>query len=248
MNGTRPIRIFRNFSRETICIHIMETIRKYASLAFGFLFLCWNNLQGQSVSQLTVTPNNPGPNNVIYITSTLTYSGNCAYGVVYTNTAVTGNTVLVMPTYCGYGSTTTCISTDTFSLGPLPQGNYVLQVDYHQGSICPISNFDATIAQASASIQVSISTGIATATDRSGELRLYPNPAKEQVTLQFPLTTKDKSLVRITDLMGHRLLCRPFTSGGEVLELSDLPSGIYLVEIESEGLTLAKQKLAILDK
>lgn len=226
----------------------MKTIKKSALLLIGLLFVV-RSVEGQSVSQLTITPANPGPNDIIYITSTLTYSGNCSYGLVYTNTTVTGSSLVVMPTYCGYGFTTTCSSTDTFSLGPLPVGSYEVQMEYHQGSICPISNFDATIAQATGSVQVgTITTDLQIPGNSAEGLRLYPNPAQDLVTIQFPSTLGSSLRVKISDLMGHQLLNRQLTGAGEVLDLRILSAGVYVVEIENNGDPVTKSKLAVLAK
>lgn len=71
------------------------------------------------------------------------------------------------------------------------------------------------------------------------DLNIYPNPANNWLTIE---TSEDISSVQIFDLSG-RLVLSNF-SGKQVLELSGLDEGIYLIQVEAEG-KLATEKLII---
>ena len=100
----------------------------------------------QVVNQIIISPSNPTVNDTICVISDFSYYGGCPFGLTYSNTGLADSIIYINPTYCGYGTTTLCNSIDTFKIGPFPIGNYTISIDYHQGSVCPISNFDAVIA------------------------------------------------------------------------------------------------------
>ncbi len=79
-------------------------------------------------------------------------------------------------------------------------------------------------------------------------LRIYPNPTSGEVTISLKNADKGTYRLQIVDLFGRNMLTKHITSfGGSLIEkvgLSDLPSGIYLVQLSSTGETY-KAKLTI---
>jgi hypothetical protein len=69
----------------------------------------------------------------------------------------------------------------------------------------------------------------------------YPNPATDVVNIQFYSEESDKYVVRILDLSGRTIYMEEgFSNTGEnsqQLNVSDLASGIYYVELTSAGQT-----------
>ncbi|MGQ9855045.1 MAG: T9SS type A sorting domain-containing protein, partial [Candidatus Oleimicrobiaceae bacterium] len=81
----------------------------------------------------------------------------------------------------------------------------------------------------------------------SPALRVYPNPARDAVTLTTALSPRSEARVTIHDLCGRtvRTLSRWADTAGtlqEVLELKDLPAGVYLVLVQTPH-TRASTKL-----
>ncbi|HAS43674.1 MAG TPA: hypothetical protein DCS93_24550 [Microscillaceae bacterium] len=81
-------------------------------------------------------------------------------------------------------------------------------------------------------------------------LTVYPNPAKDQVTLSFaPVSNQqDKYSVVITDLSGQRLSIKPqINEQGKVqFGVTHLTSGVYLVNLyDAAGQVVAREKLMI---
>jgi hypothetical protein len=69
------------------------------------------------------------------------------------------------------------------------------------------------------------------------ELRIWPNPVRSEFTLELPAAATDRTLL-ITDLTGRTLQQTVLPAGTERQSLwlaNDLPAGIYLLRIPSEG-------------
>lgn len=66
-----------------------------------------------------------------------------------------------------------------------------------------------------------------------GEVRLYPNPARDRITVVVPPTTHGR--LRVVDVQGRRVLQRSITEESATtidLPLADLPRGLYLLLVE----------------
>ncbi|MBC7778157.1 MAG: T9SS type A sorting domain-containing protein [Phycisphaerae bacterium] len=80
----------------------------------------------------------------------------------------------------------------------------------------------------------------------SGKISLYPNPVREQATLEYGLQTTEKITLNLYDLQGrfiqNMLPSTEKTAGKHsetLLFASELPSGNYLLTLESENGTTA---------
>ena len=223
---------FRMFHKSTFCaLMVMMAVHAKA----------------QTMAQLTITPGNPTPADTIFVISTITYSGNCSYGLVYTYTATAGDTIQIMPTYCGYDFSTTCTSTDTFKIPPLASGNYIVEMEYHQGSICPISNFDAVIGHATRSLTVknSATAFFEQKTTALDDFNFYPNPASETVTVELPVVYSRTVNIVMRNLLGVEALRKTAQAGFTTLSLEGIPSGVYVLELEALPGWISKKYLLV---
>lgn len=74
---------------------------------------------------------------------------------------------------------------------------------------------------------------------RSAEVfNLYPNPANNYVTIELP-AIQDISDICLIDILGNYIECSQISSGADqyTLNLSHLPSGIYVIKLKSSSLT-----------
>ncbi|MEO1514741.1 MAG: T9SS type A sorting domain-containing protein [Bacteroidota bacterium] len=76
---------------------------------------------------------------------------------------------------------------------------------------------------------------VGTADLAGGELRIFPNPVQNFVTIQS--NTTDVLRLRLFDLMGRQLLFREYDNGAQdiQLDMTSYQSGIYLLLLESDG-------------
>lgn len=80
-----------------------------------------------------------------------------------------------------------------------------------------------------ATVKSSTSNGLESLSDPI-QVRLYPNPAEDQVRL----TANDKMIgntIRIYSLLGSEVAARAISSGHEVIDISGLQEGLYLYSI-----------------
>ena len=67
-------------------------------------------------------------------------------------------------------------------------------------------------------------------------IKLYPNPANKQVSIQLPQSTDISYNIKVTDMAGKIVLQQKATSSTEQLNISKLSKGTYIVEIiDSKG-------------
>ncbi len=82
--------------------------------------------------------------------------------------------------------------------------------------------------------------------DIASSLKLYPNPAVSSITLEFPVFGVNEKTVELYNSIGQLVKAETFRSFTTTLDISTLPSGIYLVNIKDEtGKKLASKKLLV---
>ena len=91
---------------------------------------------------------------------------------------------------------------------------------------------------------VDVSTGIQNA-DASAAFELFPNPTEGQLTIKSDEKTGGKVSLQVVDVTGKELLSRiddDMKQGKEIqLDLSQLPKGIYFLNIESGANTMQRK-------
>lgn len=65
---------------------------------------------------------------------------------------------------------------------------------------------------------------------RNNEFKVYPNPAKEQVTIECPESSIGQNLI-MADLNGRVILKREITSAKQALYLDGIAPGLYFISI-----------------
>ncbi len=68
------------------------------------------------------------------------------------------------------------------------------------------------------------------------DVKVYPNPASEYVTLEFTQKPEPGTRIILTDLTGKQLMIHKVQSTREVLNVQSFPAGIYLVKTEYGGI------------
>jgi len=81
-------------------------------------------------------------------------------------------------------------------------------------------------------------------TTLENQLNIYPNPVADVLNVQWRNTTETATLF-IRDLSGRLVLSERVANGNAVLELSNLSSGNYILELQIEEGTLRKQMVKL---
>jgi hypothetical protein len=71
-------------------------------------------------------------------------------------------------------------------------------------------------------------------------LNIYPNPVTDVLNVQWNKTTESATL-SIRDLSGRLVLSERVANGKAVLDLSNLSSGNYILELQMTDRTIRKQ-------
>jgi hypothetical protein len=72
------------------------------------------------------------------------------------------------------------------------------------------------------------------------QLNIYPNPVTDVLNVQWKNTNESANL-SIRDLSGRLVLSERVANGNAVLDLSNLSSGNYILELQTEESSLRKQ-------
>ena len=132
---------------------------------------------------------------------------------------------MTFPSYTSADSATIMISA-FYASGPrdVPNGNSVLYIDN--------LSFDNFI------------TSVPERTIKSTLFSLFPNPAADIVTINIDGISSEDITLNIYDVLGFLVKTDILLQNQQQINVSDLKSGIYLVEVKSEEF-LGRQKLII---
>lgn len=103
-------------------------------------------------------------------------------------------------------------------------GTYDYQCDPHTA----FGMFGKVIVKEKASTVVQI------AQSSDGPVRLYPNPARNFVDVVVPVSLGAAKTLRVYSIAGNLVYSRIVDSGSFRYDLSDLKTGVYFVEIQTE--------------
>lgn len=187
--------------------------------------------QGTIVS-LSVDPPNPSEADEVEVYAEISFpSGGCELDDQ--NFSLSGTSITASAHHCVGLLTVICNNTDTFSIGQLPAGNYTFDLTLTSGAgepdctpgIVPDDNdqFQFTVSPSVGIDEVERLDGLA-----------YPNPVVNVLNLKRPLG----QTALITDASGKRVAQIP--SGRTQIDLSHLPSAIYVLHIGNSKLKLVK--------
>ncbi len=81
-------------------------------------------------------------------------------------------------------------------------------------------------------------------TDLSHRIKIYPNPAREEVFVDFELAEHSTARIALLDVLGHRLIQTPLKPIGKerwALSVAELEAGLYYLAIDLDGRQLVKK-------
>jgi len=86
-------------------------------------------------------------------------------------------------------------------------------------------------------------TAVNQVTDNSGDLKVYPNPAKGYVTVEIPFTGSNATIT-LTDVLGRAV--KQLANAGQkiVIATNDMPAGSYFVKAEA-GSHVWREKIVV---
>lgn len=85
---------------------------------------------------------------------------------------------------------------------------------------------------------IGCTTSVQDENEREKDIHLYPNPAKDNVTIEMDLTNKQEYY--IYSVLGELIVSGTIHSDNNTINISGLPSNIFLLRIENKTLLLIK--------
>ncbi|MDP3556607.1 MAG: M1 family aminopeptidase [Bacteroidota bacterium] len=89
------------------------------------------------------------------------------------------------------------------------------------------------------------SVGIKEIVKNSVAVNVFPNPAKQKLTIEFKEELTEEHSLNIINLEGKSILSMRIDSKKSILDLSQFAKATYLIRIEKEGQTVFSQKLIL---
>ncbi len=74
---------------------------------------------------------------------------------------------------------------------------------------------------------------------------MFPNPAHEELTLKMENNNYCEHQINITNTNGDVVMQKNWTGGATTIQLTDLPSGVYLTTLTESGKAVASRKLVV---
>lgn len=199
----------------------------------------------------SVTPHaNFGPNHKLFIVAVESYSytggttSQNQYKHAQRKILPDGNGINLSPLQDGVTQTFT--QSRSFTVGGVAQGNYNLWGPLANVKVVAFVQNVQTKEVIQTAVVSQLAVGIdeqANALDR--RLTLYPNPTDGQMNLSFDLPSAATVRFTVLDLAGKQVLTatRGFGSGEQrhSLDLSALPAGSYLVQVQANDLTATRK-------
>jgi len=81
-----------------------------------------------------------------------------------------------------------------------------------------------------------------TAPSLNGQLSVYPNPARTQVTIGLPVTI---NAVTIMDITGREVMAMEARSNSVTADISSLKQGLYFVNVKTEDGRSAVKRIVV---
>jgi hypothetical protein len=90
-------------------------------------------------------------------------------------------------------------------------------------------------------VTVATCTGIENTIAQNNGIAMYPNPARENITLYVSAVTSDLKL-ELYDALGKRILVRTIEKTNTPINISELPDGIYIYRVTENSSTVKQGK------
>jgi Secretion system C-terminal sorting domain len=123
--------------------------------------------------------------------------------------------------------------------------------DIHEFNVCGLRCFENTLTDVNFvnhPCDTIISTIISSSEDPAdtGYIKMYPNPAADQVTLEYPFGNVEALHLELFDITGKRLYFKSFKNdGGAVFDVSNLINGLYYLRVSHGEQVLKHFKVSV---
>ncbi|WP_223608236.1 S8 family serine peptidase [Chryseobacterium sp. OSA05B] len=82
-------------------------------------------------------------------------------------------------------------------------------------------------------------TGSELPSGKGDQLKVYPNPAKDQINVRLTIKGEKTSVIKIYDVSGKQVLTQNAVNGENTINISRIPAGSYILSAESDSQKLS---------
>lgn len=123
-------------------------------------------------------------------------------------------------------------------------GGFCLGWEGHQDLTCFIHNDSITYPSPPNSDCDPI-TSIPKITDNEFSINVYPNPFTDKLVIEAPFLMKNTN-VKLVNLRGQELINRQITEKTTTLEISDLPPGVFIVQLTDDQNNMRSDQITVI--
>ncbi|KFF15718.1 S8 family serine peptidase [Chryseobacterium sp. JM1] len=73
------------------------------------------------------------------------------------------------------------------------------------------------------------------------QLKVYPNPAQDQINVRLTVKGEKASVIRIYDASGKQVLIQSAVNGENIINISRIPAGAYILSVDSDSQKLSQK-------
>ena len=192
-------------------------------------------------------------NTLLYVQKPGVYGANVAPEAPVAPSNLTATVFKTQSNYVELSWTDNSANEDGFIIDRSTDGQSFLSIDtvaadvvsFQDNALAPLTTYYYrvlaynTVGNSTASNTVEITTdaSVGIAENSKKQLRLFPNPAKEVLTINTTETVQDK----VTELSGRVLMAGELSATNNTLNISALQNGMYLVHFNGQTLRFVKQ-------
>ncbi|SFN43633.1 Por secretion system C-terminal sorting domain-containing protein [Chryseobacterium oleae] len=121
----------------------------------------------------------------------------------------------------------------------LSAGTYYLKV-YGYQSFNANSCYKLRVTNSAAN-SVFAATGSELPSGKGDQLKVYPNPAKDQINIHLTIKGEKTSVIKIYDVSGKQILTQNAVNGENTINISRLAAGSYILSAESDSQKLSQK-------
>ena len=167
---------------------------------------------------------------------------------------ISGLNLVCEDDYADYSTTENPGSTYTWTVegGSITSGAGTYQITVQWGTFgngyVRVAEDNGACSDSTENFEVQIDECTGIEDPQSADLRIYPNPTSSVLTIEFGQNLSDRSLIKVWNMYGKLMDETAVEKGtGKVnINVSEYPSGMYLLEVGSQSIKLDQQRFMVI--
>ena len=186
----------------------------------------------QWIDAMHISPANPTTNDVISFYADVSFPSGMCSDKTQTQ-GLTGNGFYTYALHCNGPLAFICSTADTFTLGPLPAGNYSWTYAVDAGG-APSPCTPGIVPGPFATINFTVNTVTSIIERESPSLKCFPNPAQDILNISISGKIAINSILYIYNTLGEEMISKIISESDMTINTGELPEGIYILWVDAK--------------